>query len=131
MTPLINSCLSINAPNCNGGETFKTQKSFSNYESPRLISLVAISDLIFRYIRQSIAAFSFKCFPTSLLVYILATKTQLSVQLNLYFSMVNIKRQLCFHLSLFSNTFLAQLTCAYQGKFSYQGFFGKFSKDTK
>ena len=39
--------VSLNAPTCTGDKRFKNPRIISNYQDPRLISLIAISDCIF------------------------------------------------------------------------------------
>ena len=68
MISLINFCSSVNTPTTIGGKKFKNSQSFFSYEYPRLISVRAIADRIFMYVKQSKAGFLFKSSSTSFLV---------------------------------------------------------------
>ena len=68
MISLINFCSSVNTPTTIGGKKLKNSQSFFSYEYPRLISVRAIADRIFMYVKQSKAGFLFKSSSTSFLV---------------------------------------------------------------
>lgn len=108
MISLINFCSSVNTPTTIGGKKLKNSQSFFSYEYPRLISVRAIADRIFMYVKQSKAGFLFKSSSTSFLVCISwdhscqIWKRKLNEQPNytVPFLMVNIKRSLCLYFNI-------------------------------